>query len=921
MERQSQAPPTELGGTSSGVRHEILGRLAVGGMAELYTARAVHPDGHTGHVVLKRILPHLAQDPEFIKMFRDEANLAATLVHPNIVRVHEIGHDGDDYFFTMEYVHGENCRTIIRAAQEAEAHIPLQHIVQIGLGVTEGLHYAHEHTDPQGNWLRVVHRDVSPTNIIISFGGDVKIVDFGIAKAAAASHVTQAGMLKGKASYMAPEQARAETVDRRTDVYAIGILLYELTTLTRLFRADNELAILHQILTGNFDRPSIRTPGYPLDLEAIVVKCLASSPDARYQNTIEVRDDLRRFAANNGLHPSAAGLGQYLLDLCGAKAYPWADDADADVPESETTTTGQSPSGFDEQDTKVNRALEPKTPPPRPAATTEPPTDPVGRSRSGGPRTSTDKHRPVEGRSRHVASAAARPGSAKAASTIGRPAAPGPPRPPSRPRQNSSPKIDATTRPAPSKRSRSSNVAARVAALGKAGSAPALGMPEAPPLKKPGPRGPGRTARPGPLTARQATGTPIPGPAPAPAPSGATLSGGPQPAQSHRTLPGSGSPSTQPAPSRGDPSEDAKTLVPDLARTPMSLRANSPLPSRPEVSPDRPTVHPITPPTKPDRTMMMSPEEEAKLKSTVLARTMHLDGAVGQPRGDIPKGPMRWGDSAPQAQAQPEDPLLVTQRAPNAAPPAPARTVVPSPDPSQSSSGGYPISADPRLSSSDSDALLRTQRTPLSSNPAANRLMVTQQAPLSGPNAPVPLLDEPEPRKRGFPVWLAIVIVLALAGVAAAVVMFLLPAYSPEPTPQDAGETTPTQAPPASTPTATKSEPASPDDDTAGPLAKAQPPKEPADASADGAPSEDEPPSVATREHEAPEPTPDDAPSADDVAAAEVPSTKADTTTDRPANPSRPSTTTPNTTPKKKKKAMPPEPGVPGIKPGRPVPP
>ena len=314
--------------TPSGASYELIGRLAVGGMAELYLARGQAADGRAQVVVLKRILPHLAEDPEFVRMFRDEAHLAATLKHPNIVRVFDIGKQDDDYYFTMEYVHGENLRAILRTAQKRGAAIPLPHILTITLGITAGLHYAHQQVDREGNPLKIVHRDVSPTNVLVAYDGSVKIVDFGIAKAAAGTHVTQAGMLKGKASYMAPEQCRAEAVDSRSDVFAIGILLFEMTTLTRLFRGENELAILHQVLTGAVPPPSTRRQGYPPELERIVLKALQSDPARRYQTAAELQNDISNFAATHGLSPSNAALGQYLRSLFGDKPLPWS-EADA----------------------------------------------------------------------------------------------------------------------------------------------------------------------------------------------------------------------------------------------------------------------------------------------------------------------------------------------------------------------------------------------------------------------------------------------------------------------------------------------------------------------------------------------------------------------------------------------------------------
>ncbi|MFN3183887.1 MAG: protein kinase domain-containing protein [Nannocystaceae bacterium] len=333
-----------LRGGESGTSYEILGKLATGGMAELFLARAPSPTGRPGPVVvLKRILPHLAEDPEFIRMFRDEAYLAATLRHPNIVQVFDIGKQGEDYFFTMEYVHGENLRAILRAAQKRGESIPLTHILTVALGITAALHHAHEQKDDQGRPLHIVHRDVSPTNVLVAYDGSVKIVDFGIAKAAAGTHVTQAGMLKGKASYMSPEQCRASHVDRRSDVFAIGILLYEMTTLTRLFKGENELAILHQVLSGAADPPSQRRPGYPPELERIVMRALASNPDDRYPTAEALQADLMRFGQSNGIRPSHPALGQFLRGLLGNKPLPWNDEPAPSKPQAVPANAAQPP--------------------------------------------------------------------------------------------------------------------------------------------------------------------------------------------------------------------------------------------------------------------------------------------------------------------------------------------------------------------------------------------------------------------------------------------------------------------------------------------------------------------------------------------------------------------------------------------------
>lgn len=379
-----------LRGGETGASYEILGKLATGGMAELFLARAPTPNGRPGPVVvLKRILPHLAEDPEFVRMFRDEAYLAATLKHPNIAQVFDIGREGEDYFFTMEYVHGENLRAILRAAQKRGESIPLTHILTVAMGLTASLHHAHEQTDDQGRPLHIVHRDVSPTNVLVAYDGSLKIVDFGIAKAAAGTHVTQAGMLKGKASYMSPEQCRATNVDRRSDVFAIGILLYEMTTLTRLFKGDNELAILHQVLSGAVDPPSSRRPGYPPELERIVLKALANEPDHRYATAHDLQADLARFGQQNGLRPSTPALGQFLRGLFGNKPLPWQDPPPAPpTPDVNLVAAPAVPMGAgahdEEGDLTVTRDVNAPAPAPAPPAApppaARPPRGPASRS-------------------------------------------------------------------------------------------------------------------------------------------------------------------------------------------------------------------------------------------------------------------------------------------------------------------------------------------------------------------------------------------------------------------------------------------------------------------------------------------------------------------------------------------------------------
>ena len=209
-------------------RYEILRPLARGGMAELFLARATGIQGFEKLVVVKRILPEMARDTDYVEMFLEEARLAAGLHHSNIVQVYDIGEDEAAPFFAMEYLHGEDVRTLLRAAALRRARVPVEHALSIAIGVAAGLHHAHEKRDPDGRPLGIVHRDVSPHNVAVTFDGGVKLLDFGVAKTRRRASATRHGTLKGKLGYMSPEQCRGDELDRRSDVFAVAILLWEL---------------------------------------------------------------------------------------------------------------------------------------------------------------------------------------------------------------------------------------------------------------------------------------------------------------------------------------------------------------------------------------------------------------------------------------------------------------------------------------------------------------------------------------------------------------------------------------------------------------------------------------------------------------------------------------------------------------------
>ena len=305
-------------------KYTILGHLATGGMAEVYLARAEGIEGFEKIVVIKRIRPDLIGDRSTTKMFLHEARLAATLEHPNIAHVHEIDTVQGSYFFVMEYVHGADLRQLMEAAHRKGKKIPLADAVNIIIHVCAALHYAHEKRDRDDKPLGIIHRDVSPSNVLISHDGAVKVCDFGIAKVQARSSDTQRGVVKGKFSYMAPEQCTSGPLDRRTDVFVIGILLYEITTLTRLFEASADFDVMRKIVQEPIVPPSVCAgPDYPPELEQIVMRALSQAPDQRYPTAQAMQLDLEAFARERKLATSSVGLARLMGDLFEKRVRAW----------------------------------------------------------------------------------------------------------------------------------------------------------------------------------------------------------------------------------------------------------------------------------------------------------------------------------------------------------------------------------------------------------------------------------------------------------------------------------------------------------------------------------------------------------------------------------------------------------------------
>jgi hypothetical protein len=285
-------------------KYQVLDRLAVGGMAELLKARVTGQHGFEKLVALKKILPHLVTDQAFVEMFFDEARLTAQLDHPNIVQVFELGTDSDTPYIAMQFVDGLDVLGLLRECARAQIRLPPELAAFIARQVLEALDYAHGATDASGRALGIVHRDISPGNILVSWRGDVKLTDFGIARAIERQHKTEAGTLKGKYGYMAPEQVSSGDVDARCDVFAVGVVLAEMVMARRLFTAPNDLDVLLMVRDARLDRLEKYAAEFPVDLRPLVVRALQRTPDSRWGSAAEFREAIDDWLARKGRYTS-----------------------------------------------------------------------------------------------------------------------------------------------------------------------------------------------------------------------------------------------------------------------------------------------------------------------------------------------------------------------------------------------------------------------------------------------------------------------------------------------------------------------------------------------------------------------------------------------------------------------------------------
>ncbi|MBI2840203.1 MAG: TonB family protein [Acidobacteria bacterium] len=295
----------------------LLEKIATGGMAELFKAKRSGPEGFEKILAIKRILPHLSDNEEFVTMFIDEAKVAAQLNHPNIVHIYDLGKIEDSYFIAMEYVLGKDLRTLIKELDRHNRTLPYELAAYVGIKICEALEYAHRKLDYGQKPLNIVHRDVSPQNILISYEGEVKLVDFGVAKAASKAHHTTHGALKGKILYMSPEQAWGKSIDHRSDLFSLGSVVFEMSTGRKLFLGDSEISTLEAVRNGKVIPPSTLKRDFPKPLEESIVKALKLKADDRYGSASEMQKALESCLDSMHMRPSTTSVSEFMFELFG----------------------------------------------------------------------------------------------------------------------------------------------------------------------------------------------------------------------------------------------------------------------------------------------------------------------------------------------------------------------------------------------------------------------------------------------------------------------------------------------------------------------------------------------------------------------------------------------------------------------------
>ena len=295
-------------------KYQLLQKIAVGGMAELYRSKVTRAHGFEKLVAIKKILPHLTDQGNLVKAFIDEAKLAALLQHENIVQIYDFGSIDDEYFIAMEYLFGKDLRSLTRKAKETATPLSLENTLYIASRICAGLDYSHHLKDLQGKPLNIIHRDINPQNIFLTYEGQVKIIDFGIAKAASHNSHTHEGLIKGKLAYMSPEQATGKTIDHRSDIFSTGIILYELLAGRRMFEGET-MEVYSLVREARYEPLDKLMPDLPANLHEIVERALAKEPDQRYQTCGEMLADLEECIFEMAVRPNTRSFANFVKEF------------------------------------------------------------------------------------------------------------------------------------------------------------------------------------------------------------------------------------------------------------------------------------------------------------------------------------------------------------------------------------------------------------------------------------------------------------------------------------------------------------------------------------------------------------------------------------------------------------------------------